>query len=286
MRIDGSGNVGIGTSSPANKLEVSSANNIIYSTGTAGYGSFYARGSGTNNSYIFMGNATSGEQGRITVENGGAIAFGNTASATERMRITAAGDVLVGQTTSTGSGRVDILGANNTTTLGVSSNSSGGAGGQIAQFNTNSASVSKFIRVATNNNWQIVNAAYSAVILDLTNAGAAYQGNNSATWSVTSDIRIKTNVRQIGSALDKMMALKPCHFEYKNAIGETATGFIAQEFEEVFPGHVKETDAPMQFQDYIEGENKTLKTIDANLVPYLVKAVQELTTRLTALEQK
>jgi hypothetical protein len=79
-----------------------------------------------------------------------------------------------------------------------------------------------------------------------------------------------------------MMALKPCHFEYKNAVGETSTGFIAQEFEEVFPGHVKETPAPMQFQDYIEGENKTLKTIDANLVPYLVKAIQELKAEFDA----
>jgi hypothetical protein len=36
----------------------------------------------------------------------------------------------------------------------------------------------------------------------------------------------------------------------------------------------------MQFEQFIEGENKKIKTIDANLVPYLVKAIQELKAEL------
>jgi hypothetical protein len=108
MTIDTSQNVGIGTASPAGRLEVSSANNILYSTGTAGFGSFYARGSGTNASYLFMGNATSGEQGRITTENTGIITFANTASATERMRINASGNVGIG--TSSPTEKLDVSG--------------------------------------------------------------------------------------------------------------------------------------------------------------------------------
>ena len=158
-------------------------------------------------------------------------------------------------------------------------NSSGGsgAGGQIQMTNAfaGTATPNKYLRVNDSGYFDIVNSAYSALIMSVTDAGAATQGNNSAAWTVVSDIRLKTNVRQLNSALGKIMELNPCHFEYKNTLGETQTGFIAQEFEKVLPGHVKELPAPIQFTDLIDGDDKTIKSIDANLIPYLVKAIQE-----------
>ena len=108
MRIDSSGNVGIGTTSPASKLDVSSTNNIITSTGTGGFGAFYAKGSGTNASYLFMGNTTDGELARLTSITGGTLTFSNGSAATERMRIDASGNVGIG-TTSPGS-PLDVTG--------------------------------------------------------------------------------------------------------------------------------------------------------------------------------
>jgi hypothetical protein len=95
MRIDSSGNVGIGVSAPVSKLDVVDTNCIIYSRGSAGYGSFFAVGSGTNQAYLFLGNA-GGEKGRITSEDGGALTFSNTTSSTERMRIDSAGNIGIG----------------------------------------------------------------------------------------------------------------------------------------------------------------------------------------------
>ena len=289
MRLDSAGNVGIGTSSPGSILELNRA-----ASGAIGPNLFIENGASSatgNASRISFGidAGSSAASPTAYIENvkdaagpgSSYLAFGTFgASLGERARIDSSGNLLVGTTSAGGRITSAALGFGTAGYFSSSGSSatvavvdSGVTGAGIGLFG-NGTNPNKYVRAA-NGNWEVINSTYSAVIISITNAGAAFQGNNSSTWSVTSDIRIKTNVRQIGSALDKMMALKPCHFEYKNAVGETSTGFIAQEFEEVFPGHVKETPAPMQFQDYIEGEDKTLKTIDANLVPYMVKAIQE-----------
>jgi hypothetical protein len=294
---DASGNVGIGTATAGYgdltvKRQATTGTNATFSlvSGTAGYGR------------LFFGNTqnAAGEyDGFVQYDQANRLMQFGTAQA-ERMRIDSSGNLLVGTTTVGGKLTVAGIGyfdqPSSGSVLYARSNSGGsGQGGQIAMTNTYASATTpnKYIRVDDAGNLGFINSGYTASIMYVTDAGAAYQGNNSSTWSTTSDIRIKTNVRDIGTALDKMLALHPCHFEYKNALGEIQTGFIAQEFETVLPGHVKEGPAPMQFEDLIEGDDKTIKTIDANLVPYLVKAIQEqqaliqsLTTRLTALETK
>ena len=93
------------------------------------------------------------------------------------------------------------------------------------------------------------------------------------------------------------MLLKPRKFDWKEGKGadiKDARGFIAQEFEIVFPDMVEEWKDPAP-----EGE-EPYKAVNANLIPTLVKAIQELkalvdtqsstiqslTARITALEAK
>jgi hypothetical protein len=98
MRIDALGRVGIGTSSPSNKLVVeSSALNIVVSSSTGSYGAFLRNSASGQPSYDFY--QTNGtETGRITVDSSSNMAFATGSSATERMRIDSFGNVGIGAT--------------------------------------------------------------------------------------------------------------------------------------------------------------------------------------------
>jgi hypothetical protein len=112
---------------------------------------------------------------------------------------------------------------------------------------------------------------------------------NATSTSITaiSDQRLKENVRILDTGLDAIMALQPRRFDWKEGKGQdkkNAAGFIAQEFETVFPECVSTSKAG---EDGIEYKNINHET----LIPTLVKAIQEqqaliqsLTARITALE--
>jgi hypothetical protein len=142
-------------------------------------------------------------------------------------------------------------------------------------------------------------SANSEITMAVYSTGAAqyrfyvgYGGTIFATSIVItaiSDQRLKENVRDIETGLDAIMALKPRRFDWKEGKGQdkkNAAGFIAQEFEEVFPECVGASKAGA---DGIEYKNINHET----LIPTLVKAIQEqqalitsLTARVVALENK
>ena len=99
---------------------------------------------------------------------------------------------------------------------------------------------------------------------------------------------MKENVRDLDVGIDAIMALKPRKFDWKAGKGKDIKddrGFIAQEFEQVFPDLVDTWKDPAP-----EGE-EPYKSVRADLIPILVKAIQELKAqndelkaRITALE--
>ena len=92
------------------------------------------------------------------------------------------------------------------------------------------------------------------------------------TISAISDQRFKENIRDLDVGLDAIMALKPRKFDWKAGKGKDKKddrGFVAQEFEQVFPDLIDEWKDPAP-----EGE-EPYKSVRQDLIPVFVKAIQE-----------
>jgi len=105
----------------------------------------------------------------------------------------------------------------------------------------------------------------------------------SATITAISDRTLKTNIRPLDTGLKEIMGLQPRRFDWINGDGENVVGFVAQEVEEVLPELVTSS----KYSVDENGDTVTKKAVKTgDMIPTLVKAIQELTARLTALETK
>jgi hypothetical protein len=101
------------------------------------------------------------------------------------------------------------------------------------------------------------------------------------TIAAISDQRLKENIQDIDVGLGAILALKPRKFDWKAGKGKDIKGdrgFIAQEFEQVFPNLIDEWKDPAP-----EGE-APYKSVRQDLIPVLVKAIQELAAEVNALK--
>jgi hypothetical protein len=115
------------------------------------------------------------------------------------------------------------------------------------------------------------------------NATNWYQNNNTTTWSISSDERIKKNIEPLKNGLSVILALQPKEFDYIVS-DKHDVGFIAQEYGIVLPLQMTEQDASGEYAKLTNGE--PVKGIQQNLVPYLVKAIQELKAEVDSLKQQ
>ena len=129
-------------------------------------------------------------------------------------------------------------------------------------------------------------AAASNYIFQFWSNGAAY--NTTGTWGNTSDVRMKGDIETARSYLADLNQLRvvtyrftkdphineDMEFEFvdRESPSEKMLGLIAQEVESVFPAMVT------------DGTKEAMAIKQSVLIPMLITAVQELTTRLETLE--
>jgi len=203
---------------------------------------------GTNTGFIDYNNT------RLAL-HAGSLPIDFVAGNTTKMTLTASGDLLVGKTASLFS----TVGfeASQTGFLSVTNSASTNASTNLSLYSTGAAAFRFYVGLA----------------------GTVFATNT--TISAISDARLKENVQDIDVGLGAILALKPRKFDWKAGKGKDIKGdrgFIAQEFETVFPNLIDEwkDNAP-------EGE-APYKSVRQDLIPVLVKAIQELTARVEALE--
>jgi hypothetical protein len=237
---DASGNVGIGLSNPnayGSNVNVVSSKSFVAGGASTGYGFYPYYVSATNYAAI-LGDSS----GSITFTTG-------TSSPTERARIDASGNLLVGVT-------ADPANAGN---YGVSFYKV--ANGYELHSRGNGTGTN-YVGVFYNGNGTVGNINTSG---------------STTSYVTTSDYRLKENVQPMQNALDSISALKPVTYTWK-VDGSSGQGFIAHELQEVVPDCVTgEKDAADD-----EG-NPIYQGIDTSfLVATLTAAIQELKAELDA----
>jgi hypothetical protein len=249
MRIDSSGNVGIGNSSPNtydSRLVVESngkntglvVGDLVTPTNPT---SIYLRTNGVASFFNAVG---------------GSFAWGENGG-TERMRIDSSGNLLVGTTLNQGSGRISIIptaGGNN-----CISYQSATAGYYAAIFYTNTSTV----------------------------AGYIVTGGSTTQYVTSSDYRLKNTIAPMTGALAKVALLNPVTYKW-NADGLDGQGFIAHELQAIVPSCVYgEKDAVETYTD-ADGNEATrpvYQGVDTSfLVATLTAAIQEQQALITQLQ--
>ena len=266
LTFDGT-NLGIGTTSPAAKLDViaNSTYQLHLATTTGNYSSagIYLGALGTSDPgyYGFLSYDQPSETTRIgarTSSQIGGIAFYTAGASTpvERARIDYSGNLLVGTTSQPGAG------------LSTTGNEFISAGGFISCRN----SAAGYTGYVTNTS----GAGLIQFYANTTAVGSISTSGGVTLYNTTSDQRLKTNIvdaPEFGGVIDSIQVRS---FDWKTDQSHQRAGFIAQELVTVAPEAVHQPIDPeeMMAVDY------------SKLVPMLVKEIQSLRKRILTLENK
>lgn len=257
------GNVGIGTTSPYAKLSVAGLGvfDNIFATSTTATSTF-AGGLDVGNgalSYDFSSGLTS-----ISNLQLGAMSFDTDAGMVSWADMPVTSNAALGTVES----YTAQLGGNPVLTVFGTSDGAGGVTSLGVGIGTTSPA--RLLHVATTTDGPVVRFQDANGYCEI--------DPTSATWSCTSDARLKKNVSALSasSTLDALLKLKPVAFNW-NKEKDTDTqhlGLIAQDVKEIFPSFVTTDEQGMMSVSY------------GAFTPVLIAAIQEEDARIGALELK
>jgi hypothetical protein len=249
VRVTAAGNVGIGTASPTAPLDVFGNNAVARFNSVDANGNYILFASNAvAKAYIGNGNQIisggSANDWGLRAENNLLFASGG---GTERMRIDTSGNLLVGMTSS------GYLAADS----GVQLYGYGGA--RFGADGTAARNLISFVNGTDGTPAEV---------------GLIQTNGSSTSYVTSSDQRLKENIADADDAGSKIDAIQVRKFDWKVDGSHQDYGMVAQELQAVAPEAVSVPEDPekMMGVDY------------SKLVPMLVKEIQSLRTRITALE--
>lgn len=279
--LDTSGNLGIGMT-PSNILDITqNQNSVSYisllnanagaSAGTrfimgnsagGGRAQLMQFGGGYTTSGIFRQDGTmlqgNGAGGLTLVSDTQPIYFA--IGGTEVARIDTSGNLLVGTTGNASTSRAVFRNTQNVLAL----DNTGGQYTTMTFCNNNTAAAYVFY---DNTN--------SRLYVQTGGSGGVYLAATGTSWTAVSDERVKDIIEPIENATDKLAGWRTVIGKYKtDKDGVRRSFLIAQDILKTFPEAVDATNIDEYGVNY------------QDTIPVLVAAIQELTTRLAALENK
>jgi Chaperone of endosialidase len=255
VRVDTSGNVGIGTTGATGPLSVKTDTDFVIAMRTTA--------ASTGARIVALNLAENAYKDLVVDGTTVQIATGGS----ERVHIDSSGNLLVGTTSSAEGSGVGLKLLPSAT------------GPRYAVVGSDSSNTTIAIGV-----YSTGAAAYR---FQVGYGGTIYA--TSTSISAISDQTLKENIRDLETGLREVMSLKPRRFDWINGDAKNVAGFVAQEVEQVLPELVED----YVYNKDNEGNSIIKKSLKmGDILPTLVKAIQEqqviieqLTQRIAALEQ-
>jgi hypothetical protein len=265
--------VGIGTTAPTESLSI-----VAPAAGTA---SVSLRGNNTTAANeFFISSSTDGATTYVYNRANGPMILGT--NNTERIRVTATGNVGIGNGLPSVFVEAQRNANDSLTRFRLSNTSSGSSAETIYELgnDTNVAAASIKLYGSANTggsgaNTLLITNGYAAVRV-VAGTNGVQLALNGTSWSAVSDGRFKKNVKPLGYGLETVCALDPIRFDYASEESEDSKhlGFIAQQVAPYVP-------------EAVNGDPETqLFLSPTDLVPVLVSAVKELNARVESLEAR